>query len=1311
MPPKILKSAAEIVKDAIKAVEAEKKAGKTGEILESRTAPATTPRGGTLLPRSQGMYPPDVPQVDLPRQKGVDKARAEGKKPKYTERMQSLLDSPTVRKKVDKLIAKGQDLGMQEWYGTEPLRQVALDVISPQQYESLMAQLASASQRNPVDQQNLMGSYLYYLQQQGKLDPEAVLLTNKLKEQGLEGISAPLIELPEGYGSLAQSAIFERGKQIASGDIAGALPPEKKLGTFYRNLLGNLQPVTVDVNAVRGPVIEAGDPRWLTSKLVEKDEAGKVKNVYFPRQMVEEGEMSIREAKQRPGFWEAAPSGSEYAGFEDLWQRAARREGVAPAEAQALGWYGSADVTALKTKPELYVDNLERLLNRTAEVTGKSPLEVLRQFLKGEEFLKKAKGGPIDLEAEYRMGKGGLLKKAAKAVSEAIEPVLPTAERQANLERFLEGSATKQRLYHGTNKDISTFESGRPVQWLAENPELANQFVAGGRRKMGNKPSKGSVVYPVHAKVKNPLDLTDATPQKAISTVDFLKQAGVDTSPENLRRLAEWDYELTKAYGGGSHLEDPVGSRIERMQYPEPLWSLLDRHMVIKALEDQGYDSVKLTEKFGNKEPYGESQTIGVFNPANIKSATGNVGTYDIGATDITKSKGGVIKSLAKAIAKELPEAKASQRTQIPGTEPTYRKAYDILEREMPGGRTLDYGAGLGHGSRLMGAESFEPFPREGFKPDFIRPEDIPTEEFDRLVNLNVLNVMPREVRDATVENIGRVMRPGGMGIVTTRGRDVLNAAGEAGPEPMSKITSIGTYQKGFLPEELRQYLEYILGRDYSVSKLGLGPAGAVVRKKGKAEGGEIKRADGGAIGKNVGRGMAGLTRSRQPLDPKEIQAMMLDVPAGVGIPFAEAGAEYLRGNIEDAKTSAAIDAALTAVPVAGALAKPAYRAVKKGVQKAAPAVREAARGALESGMESGAIVDPRMQAIAYHGSPHKFEKFDPSKIGTGEGAQAYGHGLYFAESPEIATGYRNRLAKGTIPVVDALPAEAGKNIPESAYSFIRGYEDVDAAIQGLRETTQNVPDFIKKAWSHNPKGLEKLHKDYLKSADWLEKNKDRIQIIQDRGHLYTVDIPDESVARMLDWDKPLEKQPAIRELLRGTDYEVGVTAKEAEKIADERLRQEAYDWADETGGDPVDYINNANWEKYVDDVMQESGKVHGSTTGEELHKIIMRDQGYRKELFDPYNYQVDTSETLRGLGIPGIKYLDATSRSAGEGTRNFVVFPGEEETVKILERKKRGGAVIMKSGGKVKSAADMFHAKGHQALMDFDNKTKKRKG
>jgi hypothetical protein len=42
----------------------------------------------------------------------------------------------------------------------------------------------------------------------------------------------------------------------------------------------------------------------------------------------------------------------------------------------------------------------------------------------------------------------------------------------------------------------------------------------------------------------------------------------------------------------------------------------------------------------------------------------------------------------------------------------------------------------------------------------------------------------------------------------------------------------------------------------------------------------------------------------------------------------------------------------------------------------------------------------------------------------------------------------------------------------------------------------------------------------------------------------------------------------------------------------------------------------------------------------------------------------------LRQAGVPGVKYLDAGSRySAGTGTRNFVVFPGEEKKVKILKR------------------------------------------
>ena len=44
---------------------------------------------------------------------------------------------------------------------------------------------------------------------------------------------------------------------------------------------------------------------------------------------------------------------------------------------------------------------------------------------------------------------------------------------------------------------------------------------------------------------------------------------------------------------------------------------------------------------------------------------------------------------------------------------------------------------------------------------------------------------------------------------------------------------------------------------------------------------------------------------------------------------------------------------------------------------------------------------------LAYHGSRHDFPSFDMNQIGQGEGAQAYGHGLYFAEHPNVAEGYR----------------------------------------------------------------------------------------------------------------------------------------------------------------------------------------------------------------------------------------------------------------------------------------------------------------
>jgi len=171
---------------------------------------------------------------------------------------------------------------------------------------------------------------------------------------------------------------------------------------------------------------------------------------------------------------------------------------------------------------------------------------------------------------------------------------------------------------------------------------------------------------------------------------------------------------------------------------------------------------------------------------------------------------------------------------------PTYEKARDILGGgHIRGADILDFGAGKGLGSTSMKADSFEPYP-QGWYPTYTKSEDIPSEKYKGLLNLNVLNVLDPEMRAHTVKEIGRVMQPeGGVGLITTRGRDVLNTVGgKAGNEPMSVITSRDTYQKGFEPSELRDYIKYILGSDFEYEPLNLGPAGVKIKKK--AEGGTI---------------------------------------------------------------------------------------------------------------------------------------------------------------------------------------------------------------------------------------------------------------------------------------------------------------------------------------------------------------------------------------------------------------------------------------------------------------------------------------
>jgi hypothetical protein len=238
----------------------------------------------------------------------------------------------------------------------------------------------------------------------------------------------------------------------------------------------------------------------------------------------------------------------------------------------------------------------------------------------------------------------------------------------------------------------------------------------------------------------------------------------------------------------------------------------------------------------------------------------------------------------------------------------------------------------------------------------------------------------------------------------------------------------------------------------------------------------------------------------------------------------------------------------------------------------------------------------------AWHGSPHTFDKFDSSKIGTGEGAQAYGHGLYLAEAPAVAKEYAGALsaAKANKPVGNVDLTQAYQNMPT----------DVPDSLLAARRDFRALKDMG-----------ELLPAD---RRDFLAAVKDNIAAAQG-GALYKVDLPDDAIAKMLDWDKPLSQQPEAVRAALSQDFPP-LTPSQQSLAATGKWRSEALDRQNYSGST----------------LLGELFKKHGSGGGAE--------------------------EYLRKRGIPGIRYLDGGSRATG-GTSNFVVFPGEENILKILER------------------------------------------
>lgn len=275
-----------------------------------------------------------------------------------------------------------------------------------------------------------------------------------------------------------------------------------------------------------------------------------------------------------------------------------------------------------------------------------------------------------------------------------------------------------------------------------------------------------------------------------------------------------------------------------------------------------------------------------------------------------------------------------------------------------------------------------------------------------------------------------------------------------------------------------------------------------------------------------------------------------------------------------------------------------------------------AAASTMASAQRAGSLLSP---LTVFHGSPHKFSKFDASKIGTGEGAQAYGHGLYFAESPAVAKGYQSRLAGGTDPYQYQYQGQmyepsSEKNPVTHALGLI--YH------QGSKFAQNIAKQGLKDAKAGDAFALDMGGVDYYQRMLDVAKTAKKSDIQATQGAFYKVDLPDEQIAKMLDWDKEFSKQP---------------------KEVQELIKQSGL------------------YKEYKDNLSDFASPM-------QTRNKQMRGQNFLAFLEHKLGGEAQASQYLREMGIPGVRYLDEGSRGAKKGTSNFVVFPGEESKLRIME-------------------------------------------
>ena len=272
---------------------------------------------------------------------------------------------------------------------------------------------------------------------------------------------------------------------------------------------------------------------------------------------------------------------------------------------------------------------------------------------------------------------------------------------------------------------------------------------------------------------------------------------------------------------------------------------------------------------------------------------------------------------------------------------------------------------------------------------------------------------------------------------------------------------------------------------------------------------------------------------------------------------------------------------------------------------------------------------------IAFHGSGADFDEFRLEMIGTGEGAQAYGYGLYFTDSEDIAKFYRDSVGRGRSSIV--YDGSAVKNARE---------------VDGLTDREMILDSIAGEMAFFDQKPANVIERKIRSLKAKIDDPVDISPYADDAEAQELIDLIRRSAQRDLEIYESLDPD----KFTRGKMYNVALSPKPDELLDyDKSLRQQPQ-FADA-----------------LKPIYEEYGVAETADIGT-LFESIRNQRGISAQ---------SLSERLSAAGIPGIKYRASGSRGAGvtdeAAERNYVIF--DDKAVKILEKYGIVGPVLVTGG------------------------------